>query len=438
MSGQIFISYRREDASHPAGRLYDRLSAHFPQNQIVMDVDNIPPGIDFVEAIEQSVGSCDVLIAVMGKHWLATSDEQGRRRLDHPEDFVRLEVGTGLKRGIRVIPVLVDRTVMPRADNLPEDLKPLVRRNAVEISHDRFRADSERLITAVERALEDARVETQRKGEEQGRAEAEQRLRAEQEQLQAGERLEERLEALRREREENERREAGRPETEALGGIGADSRAPLSPQARLKGVSAKLEKPRRWLAVMGLGVVVCSLCVVVVIGLLGVGLFKATRPPPGSIGGSSSATPAPLAAASNAPSPSADEQIRAENEKAVQRLPSGGTPSAFATPSPSLNEQPAEAAVPPPPDGYAIDYANLLRPETLALLNTRLADYERQTSNQFLVAIFARLPPATDQEAFTREVFRAWKPGQANLNNGAILFVFVQERTGTPDLDPTR
>jgi hypothetical protein len=68
MSGQIFISYRREDASYPAGRLYDRLLAHFPPNQVFIDVDNLDPRVDFVEAIEQSVGSCDVLIAVIGRH----------------------------------------------------------------------------------------------------------------------------------------------------------------------------------------------------------------------------------------------------------------------------------------------------------------------------------------------------------------------------------
>ena len=78
----ILISYRREDASYPAGRLYDRLSARFPQNQIFMDVDTIEPGIDFVEAIEESVGSCDVLIAVIGIRWLSSSNAAGKRRLE--------------------------------------------------------------------------------------------------------------------------------------------------------------------------------------------------------------------------------------------------------------------------------------------------------------------------------------------------------------------
>ena len=153
MSGQIFISYRRDDSSAWAGRLYDGLSRHFVSNQIFMDVDTIEPGVDFVEAIEKSVGSSEVLIAVIGKRWLISSDEEGGRRLDNPEDSVRIEIVTALKRGIRVIPVLVDGASMPRSRDLPDDLKSLARRNALEVSHNRFRADLERLIIAVERAL---------------------------------------------------------------------------------------------------------------------------------------------------------------------------------------------------------------------------------------------------------------------------------------------
>ena len=86
MSGNIFINYRRDDASHLAGRLYDRLAARLPEDQIFIDVDNLDPGIDFVEAIEQSVGSCDVLIAVIGKGWLTSRDHEEQRRLDNPDD----------------------------------------------------------------------------------------------------------------------------------------------------------------------------------------------------------------------------------------------------------------------------------------------------------------------------------------------------------------
>ena len=123
MSGQIFISYRRDDASYPAGHLYERLSTHFAQNQIFMDIDNLEPGVDFVDAIQKSVGACDVLIAVIGKRWLNAADEEGKRRLDNPDDFVRTEIGTALKRGIRVIPVLVEGALMPRVGKLRDDLK---------------------------------------------------------------------------------------------------------------------------------------------------------------------------------------------------------------------------------------------------------------------------------------------------------------------------
>ncbi len=90
MHSQIFISYRREDTSASAGRFHDHLSARFASDQIFMDVDTLEPGVDFVDAIEKSVSSCDVLIAVIGKHWLTSSDEEGQRRLDNPE--VRLHL----------------------------------------------------------------------------------------------------------------------------------------------------------------------------------------------------------------------------------------------------------------------------------------------------------------------------------------------------------
>jgi formylglycine-generating enzyme required for sulfatase activity len=158
MSGQIFISYRRDDSAWAAGRLFDILSRHFASNQIFMDVD-LDAGIDFVKAIAEGVASCDVLIAVIGGRWLISSDEDGKRRLDNPEDFVRLEIATALKRGIRVIPVLVEGVLMPRPADLPDDLKSLVRRQALRVTHTRFRADSERLIGSVERALQQSMAE---------------------------------------------------------------------------------------------------------------------------------------------------------------------------------------------------------------------------------------------------------------------------------------
>ncbi len=145
----IFISYRRDDSAGYAGRLYDRLSAHFGAERVFMDVEGIELGTDFVTAIEQAVGSCKVLMVVIGDEWLSTTDPAGRRRLDDPHDFVRLETRVALEREIRVVPVLVGGALMPRADELPEELKSLARRQAIEISHKQWDASTRELIRAL-------------------------------------------------------------------------------------------------------------------------------------------------------------------------------------------------------------------------------------------------------------------------------------------------
>lgn len=137
-----------------------------------MDVDSLTPGVDFVNSLEESVAACDVLVAVIGQRWLVASDEHGNRRLNRADDFVRIEIATALRRDVRVIPVLVEGALMPQPGDLPEDLKALVRRNALEVSHTRFSVDSERLVTAIERILELVREEAQRKQEEQERVDA--------------------------------------------------------------------------------------------------------------------------------------------------------------------------------------------------------------------------------------------------------------------------
>lgn len=106
--GGIFVSYRRQETSHLAGRLYDRLADRFGENQVFIDVDTIEPGVDFTEEIFRAVASCIVLLAVIGPAWLTATDERGRRRLDDPDDIVRLEVEAALGRGVRVIPILVE------------------------------------------------------------------------------------------------------------------------------------------------------------------------------------------------------------------------------------------------------------------------------------------------------------------------------------------
>src|SRR3954447_10436675 len=154
----IFISYRREDSVAWAGWIRERLTQRFipPEWQIFMDIDSVIYGDDFVDAIQQAVGSCDALIAVIGPHWLTAADEHDRRRLDIPEDFVRLEIATALERKIRVIPALVAGTRMPRADELPEDLRRLTRRHAIEISHASFHPNITKLIEALEKGLTSA------------------------------------------------------------------------------------------------------------------------------------------------------------------------------------------------------------------------------------------------------------------------------------------
>jgi beta-lactam-binding protein with PASTA domain len=147
----IFISYRREDAAGHAGRLFDGLRARF--DQVFLDVSGIDAGVDFVEAISDAVGGCDLLLVVMGRQWLPSTDARGRRRIDDPSDFVHIEVKAALERGIRVIPVLVEGALMPSADELPQPLQPLARRQAFELRDTRWEADVEGLVDQIRGVL---------------------------------------------------------------------------------------------------------------------------------------------------------------------------------------------------------------------------------------------------------------------------------------------
>jgi hypothetical protein len=149
---KIFISYRRDDSGGHAGRLFDHLTARFGTQQIFMDVDTIQPGADFRKAIENAVGSCDVAVVMIGRQWLNIPDAQGKRRLDDPRDFVRAEVASALANPtVQVIPVLVRGASMPSVNDLPDDLKDLAWRNAIELSDSRFQYDANKLIGAIEK-----------------------------------------------------------------------------------------------------------------------------------------------------------------------------------------------------------------------------------------------------------------------------------------------
>jgi hypothetical protein len=143
MSGVIFISYRRSDAEGEAGRLYDDVVRLFGSGSVFMDVSDIHPGKDFRQVLTDNVSKCTVLLAIIGPNWTSVTDASGARRLEQPNDFVRLEVGAALARGIDVIPVLVHGARMPTVAELPEDLQNLAYRNCFELTHARWSTEIE-------------------------------------------------------------------------------------------------------------------------------------------------------------------------------------------------------------------------------------------------------------------------------------------------------
>ncbi len=145
----IAISYRREDSLPITGRLYDRLQAKFGQQNVFMDFDSIPPGVDFREQIKQTIERSKVVIAVIGPRWTGERGDSSRR-IDDPADFVRLEIKYALERSVLIIPVLVDNTLMPSPDTLPADIGGLAFRNALPLDSGLdFHNHAERLINGI-------------------------------------------------------------------------------------------------------------------------------------------------------------------------------------------------------------------------------------------------------------------------------------------------
>ena len=151
ISGHIFISYRRSDSADIVGRIYDRLVQEFGRNVIFKDVDSIPLGIDFKGYLHRTISECNVVLAIIGNGWLDAIDADGKKRLEDPGDFVRLEIESALEQGQPVIPLLVRGAAMPEEDELPAGLKPLAYRNGMPIRPDPdFHRDMDRLISALE------------------------------------------------------------------------------------------------------------------------------------------------------------------------------------------------------------------------------------------------------------------------------------------------
>jgi hypothetical protein len=147
----IFISYRRSDSQDVTGRIYDRLVAKFKREQILKDVDNIPLGVSFPLHLQQMLRKADVVLVVIGPTWTTATDGKGRRRLDDPNDFVRVEVEAALRGKIPVIPILVSNAAMPQVDDLPISMQALASRNGMAVRPDPdFNNDIARLFSGID------------------------------------------------------------------------------------------------------------------------------------------------------------------------------------------------------------------------------------------------------------------------------------------------
>ena len=139
--GKIFISYRRSDTQGYAGRLSDSLESYFGGNRVFRDIDDIKGGSEFAKDIEKQMSSADAVIVLIGPNWLTISNDDGKRRIDDPDDWVVEEIATAIELGIRIFPVLIEGTVLPRIEELPEKLAPILNYNAITISDRNWDAD---------------------------------------------------------------------------------------------------------------------------------------------------------------------------------------------------------------------------------------------------------------------------------------------------------
>lgn len=164
VSDSIFLSYRRSDSASDAGRIYDYLERDFGREHIFRDVDSIPIGVNFRKTLEDAIECCRVLLIVIGPSWLNTSDTKGVPRLYTPNDWVRIEIECALRRGIAIIPILVNETEMPNQNELPDSIQALTDYQAINVRPDPdFRADMKRLIDGIRPLLDSVQTSTTRK-----------------------------------------------------------------------------------------------------------------------------------------------------------------------------------------------------------------------------------------------------------------------------------
>ncbi len=145
----IFISYRRSDAQFAAGRLADALVREFGDERIFRDIEDIEAGADFIDTLDKALAECKVMLVIIGSQWLDLRDAQGQRRIHNDGDWVRQEIARALVRGIRVVPVLLERTDIPADAALPDDLKALTRRQALRLADEQWARDVAALVAAL-------------------------------------------------------------------------------------------------------------------------------------------------------------------------------------------------------------------------------------------------------------------------------------------------
>jgi hypothetical protein len=145
---RVFISYRREDTAPAAGRVYDRLCRVLPKADVFFDVSTIGGGEIFDRRLLSEIERSDAVLVVIGRKWLEGAADGGAR-LFAPDDYVRVELRAALARPILVLPVLVDGARMPRADELPEDVRAITTRNALPLRHESFDDDTENIVATV-------------------------------------------------------------------------------------------------------------------------------------------------------------------------------------------------------------------------------------------------------------------------------------------------
>src|SRR5271165_1288546 len=157
LMSKIYLSYRRMDAVAYAGRLFDHLSRHFGPDSVFMDIGSIASGQDFAQVIESALNACNVVRVLIGSTWATSTGQDGRRRLDDPKDWVRLEVVAALRRNVLVVPVLVEGARLPDPASLPEELRPLCQRHACELSDLRWSFDVGELVRDLEKVVRSPR-----------------------------------------------------------------------------------------------------------------------------------------------------------------------------------------------------------------------------------------------------------------------------------------